>query len=201
MSDPAAAHIFPFATSEEKPFGGISAILQTFWGVEKGLAWFQQFEDARITQSPKNYLSLSRQIHFWFNNARLALKPLRQTPTEIVVQWNWLKRTRLLPRIEVGQAQDTFLALAALKDAAWGSCLAHRRSGVPIETGQTFVIRAEKPEDLPSFEMLEMQWNLLRVAAICGAADVPDASYYDLDDDEVCHLITSRRDETVKVAV
>ena len=45
---------------------------------------------------------------------------------------------------------------------------------MPIETGQTFVIRAEKPEDLPSFELLELQWNLLRVAAICGAADIRD---------------------------
>ncbi len=63
---------------------------------------------------------------------------------------------------------------------------------------QTFVIWAENPEDLPSFELLEIQWNLRRVAAICGAANVTDASYYELDDDddEVCNLITSGGDET-----
>lgn len=166
-------------------------MLKVFWGAEKALAWQTQFEDARIAQSPQNYLSLSHQIHFWFDNARFALKPLSQTSNETVVQWHWLKRSVLRPRTEIGQAQDTFLHLAGLNDMTWGSCLAHRRSGMPIQTGQMFVIRAEKPEDLPSFELLEMQWNLLRVAAICGAANVADASYYDLDDDEVSHLITT----------
>ncbi|SPQ17588.1 fee270ed-584f-4a31-8c5c-59839a31ac0b [Thermothielavioides terrestris] len=168
-----------------------------FWGAEKAKAWCKHFEDAGITQSPQNYLSLNHQIHFWFDNARFALKPLRHTPNEVVVQWHWLKRSALLPRTEIGQAQDAFLALAGLNDMTWGLCLAHRRSGVPIQTGQTFVIRAEKPEDLPSFELLEVQWNLLRVAAICGAANVIDASYYDLDDDEVAHLVVSGRDEIV----
>ncbi|KAK3899180.1 hypothetical protein C8A05DRAFT_46684 [Staphylotrichum tortipilum] len=197
-SKPAAAHIFPFATSEKKQFGNISEMLHAFWGVPKALAWRRHFEDARITQSPKNYLSLNHQIHVWFDDAQFALKPLRQTSTtEIVVQWHWLKRSKLLPRTRIGQSQQTFLQMAELNDTSWGSCLAHRRTGVPIETGQTFVIRAEDPEDLPSFELLELQWNLLRVAAICGAANVSDASYYDLDDDEVCNLVTSGGDETV----
>ena len=153
-------------------------------------------ENASVTQSLKNYLSLSHQIHFWFDNARFALKPLRQNKDrkEIVVQWHWLKRSCLLPRTVVSQAQDTFLAQAELDEMAWGSCFAHRKSGLPIETGQTFVIRAENFEDLPSFELLELQWNLLRVAAICGAADVTDASYYDRDDDKVAHLVTSGGD-------
>jgi hypothetical protein len=49
---------------------------------------------------------------------------------------------------------------------------------VNIRTGQTFLLRADNPEDKPSWELLEMQWNLLRVAAICGAADVTE-DYYD----------------------
>ena len=54
---------------------------------------------------------------------------------------------------------------------------------MPIQTGQTFVLQAAKPDDLPSWELLEMQWNLLRVAAICGAADVTD-DYHDSDDSD-----------------
>lgn len=173
-------------------------MLHAFWGVEKALAWRRQFEDARITQSPKNYLSLNHQIHVWFDDAEFALKPLRKTSTtEIVVQWHWLKSSKLLPRTRISQSQAAFLEMAKLDDSSWGSCVAHRRTGGPIETGQTFVIRAEDPEDLPSFELLEMQWDLLRVAAICGAANVTDDSYYDLDDDEVCNLVTSGGDETV----
>jgi len=34
---------------------------------------------------------------------------------------------------------------------------------------------------MPSLELLEMQWDLLRVAALCGAADVAD-EYYNFED-------------------
>ena len=37
--------------------------------------------------------------------------------------------------------------------------LAHRHSGLCIETGQVFVISADDPEDLPSLELLELQWH------------------------------------------
>ncbi|KAK3353302.1 hypothetical protein B0T25DRAFT_568511 [Lasiosphaeria hispida] len=35
--------------------------------------------------------------------------------------------------------------------------------------------------DKPSWDLLEMQWNLQRVAALCGVADVTD-DYYDYED-------------------
>ncbi len=166
-----------------------------------------------------NYISLNHQLQFWLGKARFALKPLRQTPTTITVQWHWLRRSRLGPEAEIACDRDMFLYLAGVTTTvtttnittigtasttittsgtgtsgtgttsigttgtmAWGSGLAHRESGVPIDNGQTFVIRAEKPEDLPSFEMLELQWNLLRIAAICGVADAPDENNKDLDD-------------------
>ncbi|KAK3945642.1 hypothetical protein QBC46DRAFT_371261 [Diplogelasinospora grovesii] len=174
--DPEAAHIFPFRTSHNKKFSEINELLQCFWGADKHMAWRRVYENAGITQSTKNYISLNRQLHFWFDHARFALKPLRQTRNEIVVQWHWLKKAILKPRGEIREDQD-ILVQAGLVDQSWGANLEHRRSGVPIQTGQTFIIRAENPEDLPSFELLELQWNLLRVAAICGAADATDEDY------------------------
>jgi len=182
MPDPAAAHIFPFETSKNKNFSNLNAMLTAFWGTEKSLAWREEFQNADITQSAKNGISMNSQIHFWFDNARFALKPLRKTPEAVVVQWHWLKRAVLKPRTHIRPDQDIFLQ-AGLTDQNWGECLAHRRSGVPIRTGQTFILRAENPEDLPSWELLQMQWDLLRVAAICGAADVTD-DYYDLDEED-----------------
>ncbi|KAL2139811.1 hypothetical protein VTI28DRAFT_4666 [Corynascus sepedonium] len=38
-----------------------------------------------------------------------------------------------------------------------------------------------QPEDKPSWDLLKMQWYLLRVAAICGAADVTDDYHDDID--------------------
>ncbi|KAK3352891.1 hypothetical protein B0T25DRAFT_543054 [Lasiosphaeria hispida] len=69
-------------------FGFLNEMLTAFWGSEKSMAWRRMFEDAGITQSAKNGISMSHQIHFWFDNARFALKPLRETPEGVVVQWH-----------------------------------------------------------------------------------------------------------------
>ncbi|ROT37916.1 hypothetical protein SODALDRAFT_247675, partial [Sodiomyces alkalinus F11] len=61
--------------------------------------------------------------------------------------------------------------------------LAHPSVGVCIQTGQTFTIRAENPGEVPSFELLELQWNLLRIAAVCEVAKATDEDYKE-DTDE-----------------
>lgn len=137
-----------------------------------------------MTQSAKNGISMNHQIHFWFDNARFALKPLREIPGEgIIVQWHWLKRSILKPLVYILPSQDSRETLlhAGVTDESWGDNLAHRPSGVAIRTGQIFLLRARAHEEMPSWDLLEMQWDLLRVAAICGAADVTD-DYYDFED-------------------
>lgn len=178
MPDPEAAHIFPFSTSEKKNFKYLNELLTAFWGSEKAMAWRRHFEAAGITQSAKNGISMNHQIHFWFDNARLALKPLRETPQGIVVQWHWLKRSILKPDVYIRPDND-ILHQAGVMDRRWGDTLAHRESGVRIQTGQTFLF--PRHEHMPSWELLEMQWDLLRVAALSGAADVMD-EYYDFED-------------------
>ncbi len=185
-SDPAAAHIFPFTTRQSKNFYHLNALLQSFWGMDKALAWRALYENPAITQSLANYLFLGHQLHFWFDNTRFALKPLFQTQSTITVQFHWLRRTWLLPETEIEVSGDRLVDFLSsrIPPETWGSCLAHRASGVPIRTGQTFVIRAEHPEDLPSFDLLELQWNLLRVAAICGVANDPDDDEMGYDGNE-----------------
>lgn len=76
---------------------------------------------------------------------------------------------------------DNILATAGLSDnTAWGEeGLARRESGLRIETGQTFVLKTDDPENLPSFELLQLSWDLLRIAAICGAAESDDMVVYE----------------------
>ncbi|KAK5654658.1 hypothetical protein OQA88_6981 [Cercophora sp. LCS_1] len=153
MSDPQAARIFPFSTSESKVFGYLNELLTSFWGSEKAMAWRRHFEAAGITQSAKNGISMNHQIHFWFDNARFALKPLRETAEGIVIQWHWLKGSILKPNTYIRPDSD-ILHQAGVMDQHWGDTLAHRESGVRIRTGQTFVLR--RHEHMPSWELLEM---------------------------------------------
>jgi len=189
MTDPCSAHIFPHATSRTRDFHNINSLLLHLWGEEQSTIWAQQYQRFTETEATQNGISMNHQIHYWFDNAKFALKPLKplgQDNNSIVVQWHWLKPTMFKPKDRTCRYDSTatILEKAGLMDKNWGTRLAHRESGVPIRTGQIFTIRADNPEDLPSWDLLELSWNLLRVAAICGAADVPDEYWDESDDDD-----------------
>jgi hypothetical protein len=50
------------------------------------------------------------------------------------------------------------------------------------ESGTLFSITAKEPELLPSYDILELQWHLQKLAAMSAAADV-DPDRFDDDDD------------------
>ncbi|KAK1765250.1 hypothetical protein QBC33DRAFT_571807 [Phialemonium atrogriseum] len=184
-----AAHIFPHSTTDKQNFLALKDMLRMFWGEEKAAIWSKLFEDEVITESPQNLICLNRQLHWWFDNAMLALKPLRRETNSVTVQFHWLKGNNFKPHIALNKWRqrntfDDVMSRAGLLDnQAWGQALYCRISGLPLETGQTFVIRAENPDHVPSFELLELSWDLLRVAAICGAAEPTDDWLRDDDDD------------------
>lgn len=62
-SDPAAAHIFPFATSAKKDFANLNSYLQFFWGDERTMAWRRQYEEADATQSAKNLITMNHPLY------------------------------------------------------------------------------------------------------------------------------------------
>jgi hypothetical protein len=84
------------------------------------------------------------------------------------LQFHWLKRSGLKPWTSVG---DDFLQEAGLAGDAgviWG------QGELLINSGEIFTVSAQDSDHLPSFELLQLQWDLHRVAAICGAAEVTD---------------------------
>lgn len=172
MEDPEAARIFPVSTTEERNISVLSDLLKIWWGKEKAGRWSALFQDQGVTESAQNLVCLNHQLHWWFHNAKFALKPPRKTEDGgVVVQFHWLKANGLKPHrpLRGGLSFSDILSEAGLSDNdAWGDKLAHRKSGLPLQTGQTFVLGAKYPEQAPSFELLQLSWDLLRVAAICG---------------------------------
>lgn len=188
MPDPTGAPIIPFATSH-RHFDSLKHILNVFWGEEQASTWRLRFEEdvSYFPLSPKTVIPMSHQMQFWFDRARFALKPLQETEIGVEVQFHWLKRAQTKPLQPLHCAADSpplsYLTHAGVTTESWGDGLnlAHRMSGVPIRTGQVFTLRADDPREKPSWELLEMQWNFLRIAAICGAAEVLD-DYYNCPD-------------------
>ena len=159
----------------------LSLMLRRFWGQDDFKRWSDKFHDSGVTESPKNLISLSHQIHFWWDKAKFGFKPLRKVKNGVVLQFHWFRQPLLKPKEIIGEdfLQQAFEGNTKI----WGERLAHRKSGYPVKTGQVFTITAEREEDVPDWELLELQWNLLRVAAMSGAANVPDSYYLESDDE------------------
>lgn len=52
-------------------------------------------------------ISLNHHMHFWLDNAKMALKPLSQTENEVTVQFHWLKGARFKPKDDFLDDEDT----------------------------------------------------------------------------------------------
>ncbi|EHK43757.1 hypothetical protein TRIATDRAFT_86854 [Trichoderma atroviride IMI 206040] len=172
---PEAAQIFPLETLRHRDLGRFEGLLQTFWGEEQAKIWVDLVQNKTIIESARNLLSFNHQIHWWFKNGNLALKPLRQLDDgSVVVQFHWLKRHQIKPTTKFEGSVNDFVKNAGLEDnSAWGDIMAYTKGGLPLRTGQTFTLKADKdrPELVPSFELLKLSWDMLRIIAISGAAE------------------------------
>ncbi|KAM5356674.1 hypothetical protein ACJ41O_003320 [Fusarium nematophilum] len=158
--------IFPYASIYASAGRILHSFLMHFWP-DKFQAWFDQVRFEDILDSPKNCICMDRELHRLWRMAAFALKPLQQRESEIVVQFHWLKKPKLRPGSIMG---ENFLKQSGLTDQEWGNGELSPMGRRKIKTGETFVIRAEDPDELPSFELLELQWYVLRIAAISGVA-------------------------------
>ncbi|KAL9477342.1 hypothetical protein ACSS6W_007183 [Trichoderma asperelloides] len=168
--DPAESYIFP-CNRNSRDFHHLLSLLLTFWGESSGMrSYLMEFDDTYFPKRVENMLCLNRQLQHWWYDGRFALKPLRKEGDKIIVQWYWLKDSFLRPMQPIRMIDD----MSSLVDPhGWGDDIeesfAQHKSGRKIETGHIFAIGGGNPEHLPAFELLELQWYLVRVAAISGA--------------------------------
>jgi hypothetical protein len=185
MPDPHAAYIFPFGVSKNAAISRITNMLEMFWGEETKNKLSKLIRDRKITESPKNLICINRQLHTWLDDCEAALKPLEKLEEGVRVQFHWLNESKYKPNSIVTNFA-TFKKQTGINDGkSWGYKIAHRKSGLMLNTGQTFVLKSENADHMPSFELLELSWNLLRIAAMCGASGELDELSDDDDDEEV----------------
>lgn len=177
-------------------------MLHTFWDPNQAIVWNRIIKQTNTLESPQNLISLSPTLHCWFDKGKMALKPLRQMiDGSIIVQFHWLKSPCIMPSTPLPSGDmdmDDWLHKAGLADnSSWGNIKSHRWSGIPIETGQIFTLKANNPNHIPSFELLQLSWDFLRIVAICGAAEAEDL----LDDNGSGngYFGTERREATVSI--
>ncbi|KAK3349758.1 hypothetical protein B0T25DRAFT_548883 [Lasiosphaeria hispida] len=131
-------------------------------------------------------VSLSPQLHIWWGNASFGFKCLGILPSRtgneslIRVQFHWMPRAIALWRQDQRDEHD--LRIKTTNDRSplvEQGVAAFRLSARPLTTGDIFDIPIVT-EDAKKVEMAsDLQWALIRIAALSGAADVDEVGAED----------------------
>ncbi|KAL3496020.1 hypothetical protein BJX62DRAFT_194793 [Aspergillus germanicus] len=197
------AHVFPFAlgsrgTDANREFW---KTLGMFWSESRINRWV---EAARSTETPTNLITLSRDAHGLWGSARFALRPLKSSSSRLTAEVHWLGTGDSAKRvIDEKPSIDEDLS-----ESAQGGKLFDCSTDKVIRSGHVIEFATTNPGTLPlpSATILEMQWNLHRVAAISAAADTLDdfdseSDESDEDDDVVMAMDTGETPAPVPTLV
>lgn len=143
-------------------------------------------------------LCLAPTVHTYWGNARFALKPIYLAPDRksLVVEFYWMPipprqpRTLLMTRPE----------LPSDLSSAGNLKLWNHSTEVKICSGQKITLTTHDPDShpLPSMALLEMQWILQRIAAMCGGAEDDQSDLDDDDDDGETPALEAEEEEGIE---
>ncbi|OGM41522.1 hypothetical protein ABOM_008892 [Aspergillus bombycis] len=199
IPDPEAAHIYPSrllkaSTREPRAVGRFWDILNVFWDENRVQRW-----KAEISGNPNdmqeskhgcfNMLCLDKYAHTLWGNGLFALRPMEITNDRTLkVQFYWQRGlSDALTEIDLLTEPESSRGLFGAKNHSLprftGKVMDNREPEYrAIASGDIFTLNTNNPRDmpLPSLALLEIQWNLQRVAGMSGAAELNSIS--DSDD-------------------
>lgn len=135
--------------------------------------WKKDLFGRRGTEICENLVTMGPTVHAYWGAAFFALKPLElsEDKKSLKLQFFWL---RPLPRtggyVPLEYSPDL---KRDLKSSNEDAALFDHRTGKTICSGDTFTMTTDDPvnKPLPSVRVLQMQWVLHRLAALCGGAE------------------------------
>jgi hypothetical protein len=134
-------------------------ILEAFWGPEKAAVWRRKAGDAGCS----NLICLSSSLYTAWSSAKFVLQPISVEGTTLKFRLFWLRSLNAkYPGVESLLIKPDDVLVDASRDT---QC-----ARLP-PNGSLFAVTAKEPCLLPSFELLELQWHLQRLAALSGAAE------------------------------
>jgi hypothetical protein len=158
----------------------IETIIGGFWNSERASRVIDLVSDNSIIDSVSNMICLESQLHRWWSLAYLAFEPLEKLPNGTRVRIRWLPRTGF--SVIQGINLDTDPRDHLHKPLEVGVIgMRDLRSGHPLVDGSVVDLTSEDPDTEVSYDLLALQWDILRMAALCGAAEAADDPSWDPD--------------------
>lgn len=172
--------------------------LKNYWSEEKVAAWEVELFPRGLSETGAervdNRITLSRIAHVQWNRGAFALKPISISDenTTLKVQFFWQKKQ---PDIQATMSLLTMpLSTADLNQNVGafdsGQTRLFDKEGKPIKSGDIYDLKTDDPinRPLPSFKLLELQWFLVRVVGMAGAAFPYEPSSGDDSDKDIPSL-------------
>ncbi|KAK1970237.1 hypothetical protein LY78DRAFT_677907 [Colletotrichum sublineola] len=197
---PQVCHIFPFSSLNHQERTKSCLLGMTkLWGEDRVIKLNSQLVNdgtgKNIVDTAANMISLSPQLHAWWSRGYFALEPMEApepvevqttTPTRstfktawrIKLRFHWLQKTGIFNLLSTVNYSDD--PVTKFEDLGCNLNIVDARTWRPVESGQVITITADSPEHLPNYDILLLQWDLLRMWRLSGGAD---PSKYPFDDE------------------
>ncbi|KAJ6072876.1 hypothetical protein N7467_010961 [Penicillium canescens] len=186
-----SAHILPSKLNRGEIESETWSTLKMFFGPEQVAALKSEIlrNDNRVnTEYVSNFITLSVQVHQWWDRAMIAFRPvwMNEDKTVMELAFHWL------PLCDQTHKRSEKVPISAhpypTQRQGWfeGPSDRHRLWELGTKqlvcSGFIFSITTTSAEKrpLPSWELMSLKWNLSRIAAMQGAAEEEDS---DIDSD------------------
>lgn len=149
------------------------------------------FEDgSSIVDTAHNMVALSQLVHHWWGEGTIAFEPLYRLQNGVRFRFRWLENPPARLDASIPLDTDPRLKVPGSHDAGSAN-LRHLDSGRLILDGEIIDIISEDPTATPSFEIFQLQWDLLRMARLSGAAEAAMDGTWDPDADFMLDMVAS----------
>ncbi|KAI1377193.1 hypothetical protein F4677DRAFT_459096 [Hypoxylon crocopeplum] len=185
VSNPQVCHIFPFASLES---GYTESALESLGVIyrQKIVDRYQEITTSsrNIVDTAKNMISMNGILHSWWAKGKFALKPVTELENGVRVEFHWLQTAGKRVRDHVYLDTDPRNVLKDYSDIPGLGTMINFKTHRPILSGEMFEIISNDESAIPSFDMLKLQWDLLRMVSLNGAIDEPDEPDEESDSEE-----------------
>lgn len=139
--------------------------------------------DNNIVDTARNMIALNPYLHRLWGKGIIGFEPVCALPNGVRLRLRWIGRVLVGINDRINLASDP-RQLLTMPGALGSLDIRHFDTGRPILDGEVIDITSDDHSALPDMELIKLQWDLSRIAALSGAAGAAEDPSWDPDPDD-----------------
>lgn len=179
-SYPDACHVFPFSSLRhpQRTKTSLYTTLYGLWGDDRRARLEPLLVGQNnIVDTASNMIALDPRLHRLWAKGIIAFQPIALMENGVRLRFRWMGR--ISPHTWENMDAAAFVAFdpreVLTRPQGEGSLVVRNaETGRPILDGEIIEVTSQDKSVIPNFEILQFQWDLLRMACLSGAAEAVD---------------------------